>query len=264
MLLTHTAGLPYDTSDADTVRWSKAVGRKVNHLSFSLEGLTTPLKFPPGEGWVYGSSIDWAGLVLERVTGQTLGAYTQTHVFDPLGMHDTGFWPEKLPQTASRTAPSTRRTGASLAPFRPPLPKEHDLEGGGAGLYTTADDYGRFLRGFLRGRLLSEETMQAMFTPQLDGAQRGMLEATAYSAGVHPAFAPEFPAGLRISSGLGGLTNLEDVPGKRRRGSLMWSGAGNSRWVGFPRGLCSRVPHAVADLLRRSGLTAGRGSRPSW
>jgi methyl acetate hydrolase len=44
-----------------------------------------------GTAWEYGMSIDWVGLVIEKVTGQKLGAYMQQHIFDPLGMHSTTF-----------------------------------------------------------------------------------------------------------------------------------------------------------------------------
>ncbi|KAL3954954.1 hypothetical protein ACCO45_010517 [Purpureocillium lilacinum] len=225
MLLSHVSGLGYDTRDPDTIRWAKAIGRTGNHLAFNLSGFSTPFN------WQYGSGVDWAGIALERLTGQTLGAYMQAHVFDPVGMKDSGFWPERLPDTEPRTAPgSLRQDDGTLAPFRMPLPKEHDLEGGGAGLHTTADDYARFLRAFLAGELLTEESMRTMFTPQLDERQRAGLERTAYDPARQSEYAPEFPTGLPISSGIGGLLNLEDVPGKRRKGSMMWTGACNSRW----------------------------------
>lgn len=231
MLLTNTVGLPYDTNDTDILRWSKAIGRKEIHLNWTLSAITTAFIFPPGEGWVYGIANDWAALVLERVTGKSLGTYMQEHIFDPLGMHDTGFWPERLPQTQDRTVQSSFRKGASLTPFNIPLPKEHELESGGAGLFTTAHDYALFLKAFLGGMLLNDDTMDGMFKDQLDVVQRKMLQETVYKPDIQPAFAPEFPTGFPISSGIGGLINLEDIPGKRRAWSMEWTGALNSRWV---------------------------------
>lgn len=82
------------------------------------EGFTTPLQFPPGKGWLYGSGNDLSGIALERLKGQGLGAYMQQNICDPLEMKDTGFWPEKLPQVACRTAPgSLRLPDGTLEPF---------------------------------------------------------------------------------------------------------------------------------------------------
>lgn len=236
MLLTHTVGLGYDLADPDLVKWSAKVGRTANNLDWSREGFTTPLKFAPGEGWYYGTALDWAGLVLEAVTGQSLGRYMQEHVFDPLGMADTGFWPEKLPQTASRTVVCSLRDASSLSlkPMPQSTPREHDVESGGAGLFTTAADYARFLHGFLGGTLVGAAAVREMFTPQLTEAQSDMLELICYRSGVQDGFAPEFPTGLALNHGIGGAMNMEDVPGKRRKGSLMWSGMCNSRWVSPP------------------------------
>lgn len=175
--------------------------------------------------------MDWAGQVLEKITGRTLSEYTQEHIFDPLDMRDTGFWPGKLPQTEGRTVACTYRQGEKLKPGPLPVPKEHEMESGGAGIFSTARDYGLFMCGLLQGKLVGEATLQTMFTPQLNDVQSTMLETIAYSLGGRDALVPEFPVGLKLNHGLGGVMNVEDVPGKRRRGSLMWSGMCNSRWV---------------------------------
>ncbi|KAL6400890.1 Acyltransferase LovD [Ilyonectria robusta] len=230
ILLTHTLGLAYDIIDPDLVKWSKYTGRTATNLDWSRDGFNTPLKFAPGEGWLYGAAMDWAGQVLEKITGRTLSEYTQEYIFDPLDMKDTGFWPGKLPQTQDRTVACTYREGEKLKPGPLPVPKEHEMESGGAGIFSTAHDYGLFMCGLLQGKLVSEAMLQTMFTPQLNDIQSTMLETIAYSHGGRGALVPEFPVGLKLNHGLGGVMNVEDVPGKRRRGSLMWSGMCNSRW----------------------------------
>ncbi|KAI9155418.1 Beta-lactamase [Paramyrothecium foliicola] len=229
-LLTHTLGIGVDMADPDLVKWSKAVGRTANYLDFSKEGFNTPLKFAPGDGWYYGTAIDWAGQVLEKVTGQSLGAYMQEHIFEPLGIQDTTFWPGRVPQASQRTIAYAYRKDGILESGPKPTPEQHEVECGGAGLYSTAADYALFLSAFLQGKLLREETVKQMFTPQLNEAQGGILEMLAYNVGIQDALAPEFPKGLKLNHGIGGVMNMEDVPGKRRKGSLMWSGACNSRW----------------------------------
>ncbi|CAM1509490.1 Fc.00g032290.m01.CDS01 [Cosmosporella sp. VM-42] len=228
-LLTHTVGLGYDLADPELMKWSNSIGRKATNLFWSREGFNTPLKFPPGDGWFYGSALDWAGFLLEVTTGQTLGAYMEQHIFEPLGLKDTGFWPEKLPQTKNRMPAFVRREGNALEACPCPVPEEHEVESGGAGLYSTAHDYALFLQGFLQGKLVKEETLQQIFTPQLNEAQSSMMMEICY--GPQKGFAPDFPTGLKLNHGLGAAMNVEDVPGRRRKGSLMWSGMCNSRWV---------------------------------
>ena len=53
-LLTHSSGFAYDAGDPDFIKWATAVGRTENCMTHSLEGFTVPLKFQPGDGWVYG------------------------------------------------------------------------------------------------------------------------------------------------------------------------------------------------------------------
>src|ERR1700744_4422477 len=50
-----------------------------------------PLHFEPGEGWVYGYGIDWAGLAVMRATTQTLEEYFSANIWKPLGMNSTTF-----------------------------------------------------------------------------------------------------------------------------------------------------------------------------
>ena len=60
-------------------------------MSASRKALNTPLLFDPGERWEYGSNIDWAGQVVEGITGKRLGQVMHERVFAPLGMNDTAF-----------------------------------------------------------------------------------------------------------------------------------------------------------------------------
>lgn len=50
-----------------------------------------PLIAQPGEDWNYGISMDWAGKVLEAVTGVSIAQYCNDHIFAPLGISDITF-----------------------------------------------------------------------------------------------------------------------------------------------------------------------------
>ncbi len=102
-----------------------------------------PLLHQPGEKWLYNSGSDILGVLIARVSGQTLEAFLRERIFAPLGMKDTGFSvPEaKLDRLATcyRTDPAhglavfDEARGGRFA--RPPL-----FESGAGGLVSTVDD----------------------------------------------------------------------------------------------------------------------------
>jgi CubicO group peptidase (beta-lactamase class C family) len=51
-----------------------------------------PWMAQPGERWMYHASIDLLGVLVARVSGQSLGAFMRERIFDPLGMKDTAFY----------------------------------------------------------------------------------------------------------------------------------------------------------------------------
>ena len=185
ILLTHTLGLGYDLADPDIMRWSDFVGRTANNLQWTLEGFNTPIKFAPGDGWYYGAAYDWAGYLLTLVTGQSLEDCMKEHVFKPLDMTSTTFWPRRLPDWESRSLAFTfcDEDGSKLGPSQSPVPLDtHEMDSGGAGLFSTPEDYGKLLRGVLCGSILSQETTDLLFTPQLEQPQRDMLHTIAEAA----------------------------------------------------------------------------------
>ena len=52
---------------------------------------TLPLIHQPGERWLYHTGSDVLGVLIARATGQSLEAFLQERIFEPLGMKDTGF-----------------------------------------------------------------------------------------------------------------------------------------------------------------------------
>jgi CubicO group peptidase (beta-lactamase class C family) len=234
-LLTHTVGLSYDTGDADLIKWAAATGRTVTNQDWCLEGFTTPFSFPPGEGWCYGTAIDWAGYVLEVVTGQKLGEYMEQHIFKPLGMASTTFFPKRIPGAEDRIVEYFERDeNGILKPFTfEGNVDNHQMDSGGGGLISTPGDYAKLLLAILQHKLINQETTETMFTPQLDEVQAASVQE--YVELAPHVFVPEFPlkdghVAITLNHGLGGMMNMEDVPGKRKKGSLTWSGYTNGRW----------------------------------
>lgn len=55
--------------------------------------VSQPLLFEPGTNWNYGVNIDWAGLMVERVSGLSLNDYFQKNIFAPLNLKNISMFP---------------------------------------------------------------------------------------------------------------------------------------------------------------------------
>jgi CubicO group peptidase (beta-lactamase class C family) len=67
-----------------------------------MEDLKIPLIFEPGAMWMYGKSLDWAGQVVEAVSGMNLDEYMKRNIFAPLGMDSTTFFQEQRPDIMAK------------------------------------------------------------------------------------------------------------------------------------------------------------------
>lgn len=190
-LLTHTAGISYGTEasvrDAyeaaglgPAAGWGWYLADKSEPVCTSMDRLgTLPFVAQPGEAWVYGYNTDILGCVIERVSGMPLDRFFESHIFTPLGMRSTWFFPP--PAAAGRlTTVYTLKDGhLARAPEGGKGQGEY-LTGprtnfaGGAGLISTAGDYARFLQmlangGTLNGvRVLSPMTVELMHSNTTD------------------------------------------------------------------------------------------------
>src|ERR1041385_9181241 len=88
-LITHTAGIVYDIWNAEMGRYMETKGIP-GIVSCQNAALSLPLVFDPGDKWDYGINIDCVGKAVERVSGQKLGDHFVEHLFDPIGIKDTG------------------------------------------------------------------------------------------------------------------------------------------------------------------------------
>jgi methyl acetate hydrolase len=227
-LLLHTAGFGYDFFNESYNRLATEHGQP-SVITASRAALRSPLLFDPGTQWEYGSNIDWAGLVVEGITGQRLGEVMQERVLGPLGMDSTAF--TMTPDMRSRLARiHQREADGSLTPLTDlELPQDPEVHMGGHGLYSTAQDYAKFLRMWLNdgdgpgGRVLRRETVEMAERNHLGDLKVKMLP------GVIPSLSndAEFFPGMPKSWGLTFMLNDEDAPTGRPAGSLAWAGLAN-------------------------------------
>ncbi|MEP7090348.1 MAG: serine hydrolase domain-containing protein [Nocardioidaceae bacterium] len=227
MLLTHTAGFGYEFFNQSYRRLAEEQGQP-SVITASQASIRTPLLFDPGEQWEYGSNIDWAGQVLEAITGKRLGEVMRERILDPLGMDDTAF--TMTPDMRSRLAKIHQRgEDGTLEPTDLVLPQDPEVQMGGHGLYSTALDYAKFIRMWLNdgegpdGRVLRKETVEMAAANHLGDLKVKMLP------GVIPSLShdAEFFPGMPKSWALTFMLNDEDAPTGRPAGSLAWAGLTN-------------------------------------
>ena len=177
-LLTHTAGMTYGWMYSDLVddMYRRAGFEAGEAYKDSLEVVcdkyaALPLLFQPGSSWNYSVATDIVGRVIEVVGKMPLDEFFDKNIFQPLEMHDTGFWvpEEKYERVASLYRyDETNHKKAKISGFaNSSLEKPAFLSGGG-GLISTAGDYFKFIR-MLEGRgksgnvqLLSPSTFEMM------------------------------------------------------------------------------------------------------
>lgn len=180
-LMTHTAGLTYgdgnslaadDYRRANVSGWyfaghDETIGEAIDRLA------KLPLHGQPGEQWQYGFSLDVIGRLVEVVSGEPLDRFMAERIFEPLKMTDTCFFlpPEKAGRLA--TVYALGRDGLTRGDQGDYVTGPRKCFSGGAGLLSTARDYGRLLQMLLNGgeldgvRLLSPTTVALMHTNQV-------------------------------------------------------------------------------------------------
>ena len=157
MILSHTAGFP---------NW------RPGRWTGSPEPLT--ILFEPGTNFKYsGEGYNYLQRVVEKITGQPLDIYMKDTVLDPLGMNNSYFvWDEDL-ESVIVTPHDNWGHPAEKRQWRPEKPM-------GAGtLFTTIEDYARFLAAMLyttdqskltatSTQMLSPKDLEKMLEPQIE------------------------------------------------------------------------------------------------
>jgi CubicO group peptidase (beta-lactamase class C family) len=226
-LLAHTSGIGYTTWSPTALR----IQEKTQKNEWEQ-----PLLSDPGEVWHYSASTRVLGFIVEKVTKTTLEAWYQEHIFKPLGMVDTSW--AVAADKQSRVATQYRRTDGGKLEELPKTPiastPTPPFRGDG-GLYSTAEDYSRFVRMLLNGgrlgsvRILNEASVKMMGDNQI-GSIFVEEQPVAVPARSRPmplgAGKDKFGLGFQIAS------NDPRHAGFRSPGSMSWAGLYNTEfWV---------------------------------
>lgn len=213
-LLTHTSGLAY---------------RKFGDLSLPLvDRCLTPLLFEPGEGFVYGTGTDWAGFMVERVTGISLESYIQQHIGVPLGITSITFHPKTNPDLERRLVDvSFRKEKSGPVEWTPNTVWPLDIvdNSGGSGAYASIVEYQKILHSLTAndGVLLQTKMLDELFRPNMSPLVRAGVKNVLKNETTNNIYGG-LPKGTDVSYAIGGMVVLEDLPGRRKKGSLHWGG----------------------------------------
>ncbi|MCG8654954.1 serine hydrolase domain-containing protein [Yimella sp. NH-Cas1] len=228
-LLTHTAGFGYDFFNETYSRLAEEHGQP-SVATAARAALNSPLLFDPGTQWEYGSSIDWAGQVVEGITGKRLGEVFQERIFTPLGMTSSAFAPTE--EMLSRQARHHQREdNGTLTPSEFATPTTPEVDFGGHGLFSTVPDYLKFIRMWLNeGRsasgeqVLSPASVDLGFTNQLpDNLQVKLLPGVIKWLSNDAEFFP----GLKKTWSYSFQYTEDPFPTGRPAGAIGWAGLAN-------------------------------------
>jgi CubicO group peptidase (beta-lactamase class C family) len=219
-LFTHTSGLIYDAPGEPIDEFyrplDEVAGNSLEELVSRLAGL--PLKWHPGTHFDYGYSTDVLGRVIEVVTGLRLDASLRTRVLEPLGMIDTAYAVADAKKERLAKVYEHRGTGAlhPVASLKGEgVEGQRDFPGGGAGLFSTLDDYASFAQMLCNGgelvgvRIIGRKTLDLMVANHLTG-----LAVPFHNVGVGYGFG--LGVDVRLDDGLAGTLGTI--------GSFGWTG----------------------------------------
>ncbi len=198
-LLNMTSGLAYPDDRFDGGKQSGKVFWEIEQRLFGENPVTTwefsemmartDLCFEPGEQFLYGTSADIAGALVERVSGKKLSEFLNDEFFIPLGMSDTAFYVPKEKQHRLSKAYDYGKDGQLFEHITNHLGLRYmrdvppAFESGGAGLCSTLDDYAKFAAMLINGgeyngkRILSERAVAFLTKGGLSDGLKPQLKA---------------------------------------------------------------------------------------
>ncbi len=146
-LLTHTSGLRDWGAIVALEGWPRGARAHTNAHVVQVAARQRALNHPPGATYSYtNTGYNLLAVLVERVSGQSLAAFTKARLFDPLGMSSTS-WRDQYDRVVPERALAYT---AGTAPLTA-MPNENAY--GNGGLLTTAGDLLRWTDALRRGAL---------------------------------------------------------------------------------------------------------------
>ena len=246
-LLTHTAGLGYAFTSAILRDFKPRDGE-----TFAAG----PLLFEPGTDWLYSTGVDWAGRIVESLSGKNLETYFRDHIFGPLKMADTSY--NQPEDRRGRMALVHRRRADGrfgVEGVQPPMSVAQFI--GGGGLASTASDYTRYLqmmlnRGSLNGaRLVAPATVALMEQNHIGNVGVRAVKTAMPDRSSDFTFVDDG----RDKWGIGFMITAGGRPGRRSAGSLSWGGINNTYfWIDPSKGVAGVILMQYLPFADSKGL----------
>lgn len=223
-LFTMSAGFDYNIFTDPIKQASAKPGAGTVDIVNSF--VESPLLFNPGDRFEYSLCLDVLAAVVEVASGMTFQEYLKKNIFEPLGMHNTGFNIPQADQNRLAAQYESNKDGEIFAyPQRPAYQFTDGYESGGAGLYSCVEDYSHFADalanngiGITGAQILKPETIDLMRADQLTGF---VLDSEFGRPG--------------YSYGLGVRAVITNVPGQRGKvGEFGWDGAAGCYMLVIP------------------------------
>ena len=163
-LLTHSSGIPSYTGVPEYQKNMRVAFTTVQMIDGFKD---KPLEFTPGEKFKYDNSGYFLlGAIIEKISGQAYDQYLQTHIFDPLGMKDSGY---------DRPQALLKRRAAGYEWSAAGLRNTEYLDMGqpfaAGSLYSTVEDLYTWDQALYTEKLVKRATLDQIFTPRIDSGQ---------------------------------------------------------------------------------------------
>jgi CubicO group peptidase (beta-lactamase class C family) len=168
----HTLGLSGGLGNTDVDALYRAAGLgmfELDSLRDEIDRLATvPLRYSPGDQWVYGLGHDVQAFLVEHFSGVPYADYVRTTILEPLGMRNTAFGVPPAMKRNFATVYDRDASGKLVADAADRYARFTDHAFGTLSLSGSAPDYLRFARMLLNGgeldgvRILGRKTVELM------------------------------------------------------------------------------------------------------
>ena len=182
-LMSHTSGFAYNSLMMITSKKFRNLSTFMK-LNLFIRGIVTyiypfskgPRLFEAGSNFKYGTGLGFVGMMIEKVTGQTLEEYCKENIFDPLDMKNTFF---TIPREKKhQIVPLGIRQGKKSKvirkmPFKgqPYLRFWRKSYYGGTEIFSSPNDFAKFVKCLMNKglykekKIISESSFNEMIKP---------------------------------------------------------------------------------------------------
>lgn len=166
--------------------------------------------------------------MVERVSGMSLESYIQRNIEAPLGIGSIVFRIRSYPEIDRRLVEVSLRkekSGPLEWTSETIWPRDVTEDSGGSGAYASLVDYQKVLQSITAndGKLLQPKSVDDLFKPEMSPAVRAGVKKALMDENVNNIFGG-LPRGVDVTCAMGGMVVLEDLPGRRTKGSMYWGG----------------------------------------